>query len=99
MRQPTIVATPADRAEQIRVNLSRFPSYQQNVTCPGCGYAGPAGFVREVKPLYANCFVLALLFLTLVGIVVVLLLAILGKLRSASQVQCPQCGRLFLNRS
>jgi predicted RNA-binding Zn-ribbon protein involved in translation (DUF1610 family) len=89
--------TPA--ARQIRANLARFSAFQQNVTCPNCRYTGPVGFIREVKPFYANCFVLALLFLTVVGIVVVLLLAILGRLRSASEVECPQCGLRFLNRS
>lgn len=73
-------------------------SYIQNVTCPQCGFTGPMGFVREVRPVYANCFVLGLLFITVVGIVAILLLAILGKMRSASEVVCPHCGLVFQNR-
>lgn len=96
-----VEATATATAERIKVqqNLSAFRSVQQNVTCPNCGYHGPVGFIRIVKPLYANCFVLALLFITVVGILVILLLAILGKMRGAVQVQCPRCGYQFENHT
>jgi predicted RNA-binding Zn-ribbon protein involved in translation (DUF1610 family) len=91
---PSLVyaASPADR---IRNNLTRFRVFEQNVTCPHCGYFGPMGIVRERTPFYANCFVLAFLVITMVGLAVVLLLAILGKLNRTQIVNCPQCGAHF----
>jgi predicted RNA-binding Zn-ribbon protein involved in translation (DUF1610 family) len=93
--QPVALATQAPAyapqpVERIRQNL-----FAQNVTCPNCGYFGPMGIVSERTPIYANCFVLALLVLTMVGLVVVLLLAILGKLNRTHLLECPQCGAQF----
>lgn len=91
---PPPVYTPAP-GERIRQNLTRFRVFEQHVTCPICGYFGPMGIIGERTPFYANCFVLALLVLTMVGLVVVLLLAILGKLSRTKLVECPQCGARF----
>lgn len=89
---PVQMPPPADR---IRQNLGRFRIFEQNVTCPNCRYFGPMGVLTERAPFYANCFVLGLLVFTMVGLVVVLLLAILGKLSRTSVVECPQCGARF----
>ncbi|HEX4228080.1 MAG TPA: hypothetical protein VHZ07_05380 [Bryobacteraceae bacterium] len=91
---PPPAYTPAP-AERVRQNLGRFRVFAQNVTCPNCGYFGPMGILSERTPFYGNCFVLALLILTMVGLVVVLLLAILGKLSRTHLVECPQCGAQF----
>ncbi|HEX4808367.1 MAG TPA: hypothetical protein VH325_05530 [Bryobacteraceae bacterium] len=94
-----VFAYPAVQSElpanRIRWNLARFRVFEQNVTCPHCGYCGPMGIVKERTPFYANCFVLFILAITLVGLVVVLLLAILGKLSRTHLVECPQCGVQF----
>jgi predicted RNA-binding Zn-ribbon protein involved in translation (DUF1610 family) len=91
---PPPIYSPAP-GERIRQNLSRFRVFEQNVTCPNCGYFGPMGIAGERTPFYGNCFVLALLVLTMVGLVVVVLLAILGKLSRTKLVECPQCGARF----
>jgi hypothetical protein len=91
---PPPVHTP-NITDRIRQNLSRFRVFQQNVACPHCGYFGPMGIISERTPFYANCFVLALLVITMVGLVVVLLLAILGKLSRTHLLECPQCGAQF----
>jgi hypothetical protein len=85
-------ASPADR---IRQNLTRFRVFEQNVTCPHCGYFGPMGIVRERTPFYPVSSVMAFLVITMVGLAVVLLLAILGKLNRTQIVNCPQCGAHF----
>lgn len=96
---PLVYAPPPAYApsfsDRIRQNLGRFRVFQQNVTCPHCGYFGPMGVVTEHKPFFANCFVLCLLAITMVGLAVVVLLAILGKLSRTLTVECPQCSSKF----
>jgi len=79
----------SERVQTPQANFMSDPSireelrkYKQEITlqCRECGYYGPMGIVKKVKPLWARWYILIPICLTGIGLIAALLLGVLSGL-------------------